>query len=143
MAVALALYKGKGNWANSLIRWRSQSIYSHCEIIVDGWMYSSTVKDKGVRCKLQTYLSEEDWDIIPIHFNNGESILHYYSQTKDNPYGWLDLFQTQVFGRSTANNQGDFCLEWCLSALGLPNSAGYRMGQLKEIVEWANSLVTK
>lgn len=143
MAVALALYKGKGNWVNSLIRWRSQSIYSHCEIIVDGWMYSSTVKDHGVRCKLQTYLSEEDWDIIPIHFNNGESILHYYSQTKDNPYGWKDLFQAQIIGRTTANNHGDFCSEWCLAALGLPNAAGYRVGQVKEIVEWANSLVTK
>ena len=66
MSVFLALYKGKGNWVNSIIRWRNQSIYSHCELIVDGWMYSSTVHDGGVRCKLQSYLREEDWDIIPV-----------------------------------------------------------------------------
>ncbi len=143
MSVYLALYKGKGNWVNSLIRWRSQSIYSHCEIIVDGWMYSSTVGDNGVRCKPQGYLSEADWDIIPIYFTNGECVLKHYSDTKDNPYGWKDLFQTQVFGRRTSDDKGDFCSEWCLSALGIKNASSYRIHQVKELVEWGNSLVVK
>lgn len=140
MSVALALYKGKGNWVNSLIRWQNQSPYSHCELIVDGWMYSSTVHDGGVRCKLQTYLREEDWDIIPINFNNGESILKHYVDTKDHPYGWRDLFQTQIFGRRTADDKGDFCSEWCLAALGLDSPSSYKIHQVKGIVEWANSL---
>ena len=59
MSVALALYKGKGELANSLIRWKSKSIYSHCELVVDGWMYSSTVRDGGVRCKLASLTVEE------------------------------------------------------------------------------------
>jgi hypothetical protein len=142
MSVALALYKGKGNWVNSIIRWRSQSIYSHCELIVDGWMYSSTVRDGGVRCKIG-YLPEEEWDIIPIHFNNGESILSHYSETKNNPYGWRDLAQSQIFGRSTADDKGDFCSEWCAAAIGLPNAATYTPERLGEVVRWANSLVTK
>ena len=33
------------------------------------------------------------WDFIPIEFNNGESVLKHYSDTKDNPYGWADLLQ--------------------------------------------------
>lgn len=143
MSVALALYKGKGNWVNSVIRWRSQSIYSHCELIVDGWMYSSTVHDGGVRCKLQTYLREEDWDIIPIHFTNGEDILLHYVETKDHPYGWKDLAQSQIFGRSTADDKGDFCSEWCAAAIGLSNAATYTPEKLGEVVRWANSLVTK
>ena len=142
MSAALALYKGKGNWVNSIIRWRSQSIYSHCELVVDGWMYSSTVRDGGVRCKIG-YLPEEDWDIIPIHFTNGESILLHYSETKDNPYGWRDLAQSQIFGRSTADDKGDFCSEWCAAAIGLPNAATYTPERLGEVVRWANSLVTK
>ena len=53
------------------------------------------------------------------------------------------LFQAQIIDRTTSDNIGDFCSEWCLAALGLPNAAGYRVGQVKEIVEWANSLVEK
>ena len=60
------------------------------EIIVDGWMYSSTVRDGGVRCKIDSTDSHH-WDFIPIEFNNGESVLKYYSDTKDNPYGWTDI----------------------------------------------------
>ncbi len=142
MSVALALYKGKGGLANSLIRWKSKSIYSHCELVVDGWMYSSTVRDGGVRCKID-YLPEEEWDIIPIHFNNGESILSHYYETKNNPYGWRDLIQSQIFNRPTADDRGDFCSEWCAKALGIPDAQHYDPARLGELVTWANSRLTK
>lgn len=142
MSVALALYKGKGELANSLIRWKSKSIYSHCELVVDGWMYSSTVRDGGVRCKIG-YLPEEEWDIIPIHFNNGESIILHYSETKNNPYGWRDLIQSQIFNRPTADDRGDFCSEWCAKALGIPDAQHYDPARLGELVTWANSHLTK
>lgn len=142
MSVALALYKGKGELANSLIRWKSKSIYSHCELVVDGWMYSSTVRDGGVRCKIG-YLPEEEWDIIPIHFTNGESILLHYSETKNNPYGWRDLIQSQIFNRPTADDRGDFCSEWCAKALGIPDAQHYDPARLGELVTWANSHLTK
>lgn len=141
--VHLALYKGRGNWVNSVIRWRSQSIYSHCELIVDGYMYSSTVQDKGVRCKPQIYLKEEDWEIIPVSFTNGEDILQHYKLTENHPYGWIDLVQSQIFGRSTTDDRGDFCSEWCAAAIGLPNAATYSPQRLGEVVKWANSLVMK
>lgn len=141
--VYLALYKGRGNWVNSVIRWRSQSIYSHCELIVDGYMYSSTVQDKGVRCKPQIYLKEEDWEIIPVSFTDGEDILQYYKLTENHPYGWIDLAQSQIFGRSTTDDRGDFCSEWCAAAIGLPNAATYSPQRLGEVVKWANSLIMK
>ena len=142
MSVALALYKGKGELANSLIRWKSKSIYSHCELVVDGWMYSSTVRDGGVRCKL-AYLPEDHWDIIQINWTNGEEILSYYSETKDNPYGWRDLIQSQIFNRPTADDRGDFCSEWCAKALGIPDAQHYDPARLGELVTWANSHLTK
>jgi hypothetical protein len=51
MTVKLALYKGRGGIANAVIRWWTGSIYSHCELVVDGLCYSSSVMDKGVRRK--------------------------------------------------------------------------------------------
>ena len=137
MSISLALYKGRGNWVNSLIRWKTDSIYSHCEIVVDGWMYSSTVRDGGVRCKIDS-TDAEHWDLIPILFNNGESVHKHYSDTKDNPYGWIDMIQSQIFKRKTADNKGDFCSEWCAAALGLPSPQQYSPDELGELVKWAN-----
>lgn len=138
MSVYLALYKAKGNWVNSLIRWKTDSIYSHCEIIVDGWMYSSTVRDGGVRCKIDS-TDNKHWDLIPILFNNGESVLKHYSDTKDNPYGWVDMIQSQIFKRKTRDDKGDFCSEWCAAALRIPSPQQYSPDELGELVKWANS----
>ena len=138
MAVALALYKGEGNWVNGVIRWKTKSIYSHCELVVDNWMYSSTVHDGGVRGKL-VYTPPSDWDIIPITFTNGENILAYYSETKGNPYGWKDLVQGQIFNRPTADDKGDFCSEWCAKALGIPDAQGIDPAKLGRLILWANS----
>lgn len=142
MSVYLALYKGKGNWVNSLIRWKTESIYSHCELIVDNWMYSSTVGDNGVRSKI-AHTPSSDWDLIPITFTNGECILKYYTKTKGNPYGWKDLAQGQLFNRPTADDKGDFCSEWCAKALGIPDAQHYDPARLGELVTWANSHLTK
>ena len=141
MAVSLALYKGEGNWVNSLIRWKTKSVYSHCEIVIDGWMYSSTIRDGGVRCKIAS-LPEDHWDIIQINFNNGESVLKHYSDTKGRPYGWLDLIKGQIFKTNSSDSKGDFCSEWCAAALGLPNPKQYSPKDLLEIVKWANKNLT-
>jgi hypothetical protein len=92
----------------------------------------------GVRCKIDSTDSHH-WDFIPIEFNNGESVLKYYSDTKDNPYGWTDLLQTQIFKRKTADDKGDFCSEWCAAALGIPSPQQYSPDELGELVKWANS----
>ena len=142
MAVALALYKGEGNWVNSFIRWKTESIYSHCELVVDGWMYSSTVRDGGVRCKMAS-LPEDHWDIVEINWTNGEEILAHYVGTKDNVYGWKDLVIGQLFNVPSRDNKGDFCSEWCAKALDIPDARSFSPQKLKEHVEWANSKFKK
>jgi hypothetical protein len=48
MSVQLALYKSHGNWVNRFIRWWTGSPYSHCELVINGTCYSSSVRDGGV-----------------------------------------------------------------------------------------------
>ena len=142
MSVQLALYKGEGNWVNSLIRWKTKSIYSHCELLVDNWKYSSTVSDKGVRAKV-AYSFSLDWDFIEIPWADKDYILQFYELTKDNPYGWHDLLLKQFFNLSSKDNRGDFCSEWCAKALGLPDAALYSPESLKRIVERMNEVYYK
>jgi len=61
----LALYKGEGDFYDKLIRFVTNSPYSHCELVIDGLCYSSSARDGGVRMK-QIYLNPDKWDLYPV-----------------------------------------------------------------------------
>lgn len=129
----LAMYKGKGRIGNALIRAWTRSIYSHCELVVDGVCYSSSLMDGGVRSKVID-LDSGNWDLIelPDHFD--DLILAHFEATRGLSYGWLDLIRSQIFN-SGANQPGaDFCSEWCAAAMGLPNATIFSPATLGDLV---------
>lgn len=138
--IYLALYQGKGDWANELIRKKGRSPYSHCELIVNDYMYSSTVSDKGVRRIPYSYeiWKSPDWEIIPVLWVDAEDVVAFYEQTKHLPYGWKDIVVHQLFNFPPNDNRGDFCSEWCAKALGIPDAQMYDPAKLERIVKWAN-----
>jgi len=122
--VRLAMYKGKGHFNNAIIRWWTKSIYSHCELVLDGDIgYSSSMRDGGVRGKSIDF-NPEHWDFIELPFANAWNILEHFRETRGRPYGLIDLFWSQFFNRPN-RDKGDFCSEWCAAALGLPNPSSY------------------
>ncbi len=74
MQVAIALYKGPprelyrkvGHYSIRVWTW---SKWSHAELVIDGWCYSSSVMDGGVRRK-KIDLDDGHWDVIPIHLTD-------------------------------------------------------------------------
>lgn len=133
--VELALYCGRGQLGNALIRWWTGSIYSHCELVVDGLCYSSSVMDGGVRCK-QIDLDPAKWHRIALPFADGEAIRRYFAETDAYRYGWWGLVASQVFNRNRPEHRAPFCSEWCANALGLPVAASYNPVSLGMLVEW-------
>jgi hypothetical protein len=117
--VKLALYKKRGNWINWLIRWRTHSPYSHCELVVDGWCYSSSGRDGGVRAK-QIDLSE-GWDVVdvPWAWVNKQDVLDFFAVTSGCRYDYLGVIVGAVFGTKTNKRNRWFCSEWCAEALGM------------------------
>jgi len=76
MIVQLALYKARGNWINRLICWWTGSPYSHCELVINGTCYSSSIRDGGVRGKTMA-LPSDKWDAVPdTHLRAHETSLH-------------------------------------------------------------------
>ena len=67
MSVQLAIYKASGNWLNRLIRWWTGSQYSHCELVIRGTCYSSSIRDGGCSGR-QTPLAlpAHSWDVIDL-----------------------------------------------------------------------------
>lgn len=76
MQVAIALYKGPpaelyrkvGHYGIRLWTW---SKWSHAELVIDGWCYSSSVMDGGVRRK-KIDLEDGHWDVIEIHLTDDQ-----------------------------------------------------------------------
>ena len=142
MTVQLALYKGAGEWGNALIRWWTRSSYSHCELVVDGYCYSSSVMDKGVRKKQvgngpnQIDLRAEHWDLVPLPWANAEAILGHFERTDPDRYGWPSLILSQVLNRNRQVEHAAFCSEWCATALRLPSAPSYSPATLGELCGW-------
>jgi len=135
MTVQLALYKGKGQIGNAAIRLWTGSEYSHCELVVDGWCYSSSVMDKGVRRK-RIDLKPDKWDLIELPWANAADVQHYFAQTDHYRYGWPSLITSQLFNLNRAVKGAEFCSEWCAKAVGLPSASSYSPGSLGEICGW-------
>lgn len=134
----LALYKGKGLIGNALVRRWTRSPYSHCELVIGDYCYSSSLMDKGVRRK-QIILKPENWMLVPLPSDREAGALAYFEKTKDEGYSWLDLARSQVFNSGADEAGAAFCSEWCAAALGLPNPTSYSPKTLAELVIWLNA----
>lgn len=120
MMVRLAMYKGNGNWFNRAIRWWTGSIYSHCELLIGGNCYSSSIRDGGVRAKTMA-LPSDKWDVLDLPWADDGEALDWFGEHETDRYGYLDLITSQVFG-SSRDGRGEFCSEACGKALGLLSS---------------------
>lgn len=119
MTVQLALRKHDTRIAARFIQWWTGSIYSHCELVVDGWCYSSSVMDGGVR-KKNIELDAKKWDVIELPWADADLIKAYFAATDHLRYGWPSLITSQLFNLNRPIKGAQFCSEWCGAALGLP-----------------------
>ncbi|MPS58906.1 MAG: hypothetical protein E2594_17310 [Pseudomonas sp.] len=135
MTVQLALRKNDTRITARVIQWWTGSIYSHCELVVDGWCYSSSAMDKGVRRK-QINLDPEKWDVIDLPWNVSANIVSYFVQTDHHSYGWMGLIWSQLFNLNRTSDKAPFCSQWCAAALGIPNPASLNPATLGDWVRF-------
>lgn len=133
--VRLALYKRKRWWdiGAALIRWWKMTPYSHCELLVDGVCYSSSMRDGGVRAK-EIEFKDGHWDFIDVPWVGSVQVKNFYAITKKTRYGWKDLILRQIFNKR-GDSSGMFCSEWCAAALGIEHAYAFDPGLLAEYCE--------
>lgn len=142
--VQIAFRKNDTRIGARVIHWWTNSIYSHCELVVDGGCYSSSVMDKGVRRKDvgvaedQIELTADKWDVVDLPWADAGMIKEYFEKTDGYTYGWWSLVTSQLFNLNRAANKSQFCSEWCASALGFENSASYSPETLSDMVLYLN-----
>lgn len=132
MTVQLALRKHDTRLAARGIQFWTSSIYSHCELVVDGMCYSSSAMDKGVRRKAIA-LDPAHWDLIELPWADAEQVLRYFQITRKHNYGWASMAASQLFNLNRELGKSPFCSQWIAAALGLPNPVTYNPRTLGEL----------
>lgn len=117
--IQIAFYKGfKGDWLDKCISIFTLSKYSHCELILnDGYSYSASYRDNGVRAKIIDY-NPEHWDIFDIEVSKQMPISVFYTYTEKCPYDYISLFVNFFLPFFRIDDSSQFyCSEWCSAAL--------------------------
>ena len=116
----IAFYKAPGTWTDKLIRFWMKGPYSHCEIrMVDGYCYSSSLRDGGVRCK-PIYLDPADWDLVNLNIplDQQAGVAHWFNVNIGKKYDLLGLVGF-LFRPQAGSRDSYFCSEACAAALGV------------------------
>lgn len=142
MKIILAAYKGPatGFFNKSFhlgVCMVTDSIYSHCELIINGVAYSASARDKGVR-KKEINFSAGHWDFFEIDADV-PYILEFFNQTDSDGYDYLGLgWFIFHFIKNEVNRW--FCSEWCGTALKLPNPSSM---SIRDLVDTATGKQSK
>ena len=137
MRAKIAFYKVPNNpsaqWDDKLIAWWTGSNYSHCELIVDGYWYSSSPRDGKVR-KRWINPKDEHWEYVDIEIDE----VWFYNFFKDNEgkdYDWKNIFFTQIIPLGLQNPNKWICSEFVGTAIfkeefkGSPQKLYKRIGK--------------
>lgn len=109
------MYKGKGTTFDKLVRWFTNSIYSHVEIydVNSNQSYSSSFRDGGVRKKTIVFNSES-WDFFFIDQKyTSEMLEDFFISTKGSKYDMLGVVIGHLIKMPLHYKKKYFCNEWC------------------------------
>lgn len=114
--IQIAFYKDDYKWWSRLIKWWTNSSYSHCEFYIDGALYGIST-EQSVR-KLSQPLNLKKWDTISIYDEElKQYVLEFFEETKGSRYDWKGIILTQIFNMRRSNKNKYTCSEWVISVL--------------------------
>ena len=129
MKIEIAFYKGKGNWKNKLIRWWTDSPYSHAELILpDGvtWVSISPFLTATVSSRsIEEVKNLDDWDFLafdlswrqPVREYQIKQLYNFIQETEGAKYDWLGMTLSQIFPYLIKHRDRWYCSEWIAHAL--------------------------
>jgi hypothetical protein len=110
-------YVGKGKLFDKLIRWWTNSRYSHCEIIIGGMAFSADAWTNQVRAVSAKSFNPQSWERVAID-GNGEKALTFLTGQLGKRYDWLGILG--FFLPGTINDPKRwYCSEICAAALSI------------------------
>jgi hypothetical protein len=120
--IQIAFFRGKGSCVNSVVRWWTNSIYSHAEIILpDGytWIGISPFLKSKVDERKKIFFELQEWDFIDIEITEEQYniIMEFYEDTKGQGYDWIGMLLSQFLPCKIKHKKRWYCSEWISYAL--------------------------
>ena len=113
----IAFYKCKGRFLDLLIRWWTKSKYSHCEIVIDNYWYSSSPRDGGVRVKV-IEVDNTNWDFVDVAIDINKLNMVYLSNMNKG-YDWIGILFSHILPFNINSKNRMYCSEFCAEVLGI------------------------
>lgn len=115
----LCLYKGNYAFWSRLIKWFTDSTYSHCEIghslLGDNTDFEliGISDEQHVRRKYYDIENNRDkWDVFEIPYEYYDKVMTFFSKTKGAKYDWKGILLTGIINRGKHNKNKYTCSEW-------------------------------
>jgi hypothetical protein len=113
--IKVIFYKDSGNFFDKLIRWWTYGPYSHCEIVINGVMYSADSRNNIVR---KAYFMQDvsKWDEVTLNLPSAP-IKAFLESQLGKEYDYIGIIFSQIFNLKFHNKNKWFCSELCAAAL--------------------------
>lgn len=113
--VYVVFYKDNYKWWSRLIKWYTNSNYSHCEFYCKGQLIGIS-NEQQVR-KLQQPLNLSKWDVFELKIPFHTHLERFYNKTQGAKYDWKGILLSCIFNRKKHNKNKYTCSEWVLNAI--------------------------
>ena len=110
-------YIGKGKLFDRLIRWWTNSRYSHCELIIDGMANSADAWTNCVRAITVSGFNPDSWERVAVT-GDKDIALEFVRMQLGKKYDWFGILGFIVPWKSGDKNKW-YCSEFCAAALGI------------------------
>ena len=122
MKIKVAFYKGKGDFVNTVVRWWTNSVYSHAELVLPDdvtWIGISPFVKSKIDKKIKLQIEPSDWDFVTIEVTEQqyEIIMQFFSDTKGAGYDWVGMLLSQFLPCKIKHRRRWYCSEWITYAL--------------------------
>jgi len=120
--IKVAFFKGEGNIINRIVRWWTNSVYSHAELVLpDGvtWLGISPFLKSKVDRRLKLEHNPTEWDFISIDITPEQLdiIMEFFEETTGQGYDWVGMLLSQFLPCKIKHKKRWYCSEWIAYAL--------------------------
>jgi hypothetical protein len=122
MEIEVAFYKGEGNFLNKLVRWWTNSRYSHAELVLPDqktWLGISPFLKSEVNSREKVLVDHDEWDLIKISVTEEQraTIIDFFDETRGCGYDWIGMLLSQFLPCRIKHRDRWYCSEWIAYAL--------------------------
>ena len=132
MVIKVAFYRGRNGLFDRIIKWWTNSPYSHAELILpDGvtWISISPFLTSKFGARLKEEWDPDVWEFVEIEVDQQQVdvIQEFYEYTKGCRYDWIGMLLSQFLPFYIKRKGKWYCSEWIAYALRISCAVDWRI----------------